>query len=1450
MKKFFNTKTFALALLSLLICAVMCISASADYKITSDPTGLTLENDNVIMAFDTKGAVKEYTYKGNGMNYLGSKSHFAIITTTLNEYYVSELRVNSIDENVVNVTAVFDASGLELDFDITVENDYIIFELLEEIPKGYDKLSMCVIKLSSAYTGKEFATFSVSLDINTKMDYYPSRYDLRSLTCYAYQEYGNAGLNAKFATVGCPTEKYYDVLRFIAEFVADYNRVPVTNMGGPYAKTEEVMDIAVQDYVILSSNPTDEAIRFWLSYNATQFDFHQSAGNSFAQGNMEFAAGMGGSAEAFKENVSDRIKKIAKEEYGLDAIMGLHTYAYYIDTRNKSLLSSPETVRQLEYFEDEIYTVSAAINKTQTNIPVFEDNSNFQLETGFFVYNSKYIRVDDELMLVSKVDGDEFHVSRAQCGTIAANHRKGASVYHLTGLFGMLAPQLESQLFIDIAHYTAEAYVKGGFGMIYIDALDGIGRHTDQSWYYCGLFVKEIVREINRYRETYPEYADTPDPIFEYSTMATSIWGVRTRTGAMDTVCRGIKDFISYHTRSNATNTMNYTTNIGWYALYNGDMGFMAHLQTWDDVDLLGKNIIAHNMGYSYNNFSLSSRDNLLHMANADLLVKYLRLRDEGYFTKEVIDTISGYRDEWALIEKNGEYGFEHRDYNEIKFNALSDVKKANNPFEAQVPKVIRIQSMLTDEKTEYITVADFDEKAPITNITNIKGSSGGHQIELAKTVNLSTYKAMVVRVYGNGLGGKLNIMIDTEDAKLSRTIEMDFVGWRDVVLADVDNGINDQEFYSSGGYNFNRNTNYVAEMVTLKVSGNMEGVLLDTVKLAKHTFSSVTNPGISYNGSSIVFNTTLTGLDYIEFDGTNAIHYNLIAEEGIKIGQATPIEFTKTGNLTAPKGEFVVTMLGEGSEFVDRHWLTLGFAGEQIFNDLSNEAVESIVVKTLPKKTSYTVGQSLDTTGLSIYELMNTGRTRDVEGGWTVAPVTFTESGIQYIPVTYNGYTTTFAVVVHDIVPTQLEISKPANKTSFYVGENLDTTGLELKLTYNNDTTETVTTGYTVSIDKIAEAGTSTVVITYKEFTVSYDIVATVPSLHSITVTRLPNKTVYEAGEMFSTVGMVVTGNYSAGITAEITDYTFTPSGALTVGTTEVVISKNGYTTTCPITVAAPATTADFTLSAADTVAVPGADFEVVVKVNSNGLFEGIEYELEYVPHLAFNGVSATNIPEGWELWVTPVDDHGIPKVRVALIDENDVPVPATAEQLALSFNFTATNVTSGEILIFDIRNAYATDDTFSYIEGENAIIEVIADTKIVLTAESDYKIDRENGFVYITAASTNAETFYSNFACNVSVETSSAGLVRAGDKVTLESDGVVVDTLTVILIGDVNKNGRIDSNDYSRIKNAFLGKTTLDSTIFVVADVNKNGIIDTSDYMLVKKSVEGAVDIFDNIK
>ena len=84
--KRFSMKSIILALVSLLICATLCITVSADYqKITSTASGLTLENENVIFSIDDEGVITEYKYKGDGESYLGSRSYFAILYDDIGE---------------------------------------------------------------------------------------------------------------------------------------------------------------------------------------------------------------------------------------------------------------------------------------------------------------------------------------------------------------------------------------------------------------------------------------------------------------------------------------------------------------------------------------------------------------------------------------------------------------------------------------------------------------------------------------------------------------------------------------------------------------------------------------------------------------------------------------------------------------------------------------------------------------------------------------------------------------------------------------------------------------------------------------------------------------------------------------------------------------------------------------------------------------------------------------------------------------------------------------------------------------------------------------------------------------------------------------------------------------------------------------------------------------------
>lgn len=75
--------------------------------------------------------------------------------------------------------------------------------------------------------------------------------------------------------------------------------------------------------------------------------------------------------------------------------------------------------------------------------------------------------------------------------------------------------------------------------------------------------------------------------------------------------------------------------------------------------------------------------------------------------------------------------------------------------------------------------------------------------------------------------------------------------------------------------------------------------------------------------------------------------------------------------------------------------------------------SVSKIVIATPAEKTEYKVGESLDTTGLTLKVTYNTGDTKTVSSGFT-AKYDFSEAGDKTVIITYDGKSTTYNVTVN----------------------------------------------------------------------------------------------------------------------------------------------------------------------------------------------------------------------------------------------------------------------------------------------------------------------------------------------------------------------------------------------------------------------------------------------------
>lgn len=104
------------------------------------------------------------------------------------------------------------------------------------------------------------------------------------------------------------------------------------------------------------------------------------------------------------------------------------------------------------------------------------------------------------------------------------------------------------------------------------------------------------------------------------------------------------------------------------------------------------------------------------------------------------------------------------------------------------------------------------------------------------------------------------------------------------------------------------------------------------------------------------------------------------------------------------------------------------------------------------------------------------------------------------YIRINNNGFATTSqtcTVTVTDesepIVLSSISISNMPTKTVYEIGELLNTTGLKLKLTYSDGSTETITSGYTVSGFDSSTAGTKTVTVKYGDLSTKFTVTVNV---------------------------------------------------------------------------------------------------------------------------------------------------------------------------------------------------------------------------------------------------------------------------------------------------------------------------------------------------------------------
>lgn len=107
----------------------------------------------------------------------------------------------------------------------------------------------------------------------------------------------------------------------------------------------------------------------------------------------------------------------------------------------------------------------------------------------------------------------------------------------------------------------------------------------------------------------------------------------------------------------------------------------------------------------------------------------------------------------------------------------------------------------------------------------------------------------------------------------------------------------------------------------------------------------------------------------------------------------------------------------------------------------------------------------------------------------YTVSGYDSTKVSKQTVTVHYLDMTDTFDVTVAEGELSSIEIASNPSKTTYFTGEQLDTSGLSVKLNYANNSSKTITDGFDVSGFDNQTVGTNTLTVSYGGKTTTFTV-------------------------------------------------------------------------------------------------------------------------------------------------------------------------------------------------------------------------------------------------------------------------------------------------------------------------------------------------------------------------
>ena len=210
------------------------------------------------------------------------------------------------------------------------------------------------------------------------------------------------------------------------------------------------------------------------------------------------------------------------------------------------------------------------------------------------------------------------------------------------------------------------------------------------------------------------------------------------------------------------------------------------------------------------------------------------------------------------------------------------------------------------------------------------------------------------------------------------------------------------------------------------------------------------------------------------------------------------------------------VTVTGFSPNTVGTQTVTLTYRGKSVNVEVTVLAIQvtDVFISARPDEISVVEGGALDVTGVSLSIRYQNDKsvimekiTTDMVTGYS----TSLKAGEYVVYVNYYGFSLPLDIVVKSKTLTSVSVLSTPGKTSYFVGDAILLTGLELKLNYDNGTEGTVAWSEANKDDFIVEYdfsyanGRSNVAITYGGKYTSFIVSVVNPSCKSVEIITAP---------------------------------------------------------------------------------------------------------------------------------------------------------------------------------------------------------------------------------------------------------------------------------------------------------------------------------------------------------